>query len=378
MGHGPQGYGPPIQPDITHRAGLTHHQGDHGDDGGLDGFFTQSLATTQSSGSGGGSFERDRGSDGELLALLDVFHTDSNNQNHHNSNNNHNNNHSSSQRTNGYDDPLGAPFPPHEGHGLGGDGYDSEGGGQGKFTSVTAVGRSHGQGQGHYSSSSSRGVGEEKGGGEGVGSSGGVDMKGLRWTTLDARYSDQLGADEAQVSAPSDRGWHSTTLLQGGGNQQAHVDAYESTSHADNTGHGHVTNDKRKGKGQSGSGGSDNGGMWWLNKCDGNVIVVFGGLRYVSTNSTQLRTDTDLILIASLPPFLPSIMILIRYKHNAVPEPFSSSDLHSRLNTFVGVGSVEVGVSDQDCLSDTYVYDTDNKAWYCSKATYKPAGRCVT
>jgi len=58
-----------------------------------------------------------------------------------------------------------------------------------------------------------------------------------------------------------------------------------------------------------------------------------------------------------------------------VPEPFSSSDLHSRLNTFVGVGSVEVGVSDQDCLSDTYVYDTDNKAWYCSKATYKPAGR---
>ena len=190
MGHGPQGYGPPIQPDITLRAGLQQSHphlltGDHdhdqgGGDDGLDGFFTQSLATTQSSGSAAAglraAYERDQGSDGELLALLDVFHTD----NHHHDNNNQNNyahGARASQRANGYDDPLGAPFLSHEGQGLGGTGggYD-ESDGQGVFTSVTAVGglQEQGQGQGQgldHLSSSYRGVGEEKGG-EGVGGSG--------------------------------------------------------------------------------------------------------------------------------------------------------------------------------------------------------------
>ena len=95
---------------------------------------------------------------------------------------------------------------------------------------------------------------------------------------LSVRYSDQLGADEAQVSAPSDRGWHTTTLLQGGGNQQAHVD--------DATAATAPPTDKRRGR--NGRGVDNGNGMWWLNKCDGNVIVVFGGLRYYKQhNSTQ-------------------------------------------------------------------------------------------
>ena len=46
-----------------------------------------------------------------------------------------------------------------------------------------------------------------------------------------------------------------------------------------------------------------------------------------------------------------------------VPEPFATdaAELQTRTNTFAGVGSVEAGVSDQDCLADTYVYDLDNK-----------------
>ena len=213
MGYGPEGFGAPIQPDISLRAGLQHsHPLPHphsavGDKdptdqgGGLEeGFFTQSLATSQSSlGSKatatnrglGSSYERDHGSDGELLALLDVFHTNSNN-NDNSSNAGFDDRHGAraSQRSNGYEDPLGAPFPPHEGQGLGGagGGYDDSDG-LGAFTSVTAVGGLQGLDHHHHptSSSSSRGVGEEKGGGGG--SVGGVDMKGLRWTTLDARCS---------------------------------------------------------------------------------------------------------------------------------------------------------------------------------------------
>ena len=91
------------------------------------------------------------------------------------------------------------------------------------------------------------------------------------------------------MSAPSDRGWHSTTLLQGGGNQQAHgtdappPPASHGTDHhqGQRTGHGQGQGKGRgKGKGK-GQGEGVDGGMWWLNKCDGNVIVVFGGLRWV-------------------------------------------------------------------------------------------------
>ena len=128
--------------------------------GGLEeAFFTQSLATSQATSVGskatatnrglGSSYERDHGSDGELLALLDVFHTNTNN-NDNNNNAGFNDRHGAraSQRSNGYEDPLGAPFPPHEGQGLGGagggGGYD-ESDGLGAFTSVTAVGGLQGQ-----------------------------------------------------------------------------------------------------------------------------------------------------------------------------------------------------------------------------------------
>ena len=173
MGYGPEGFGAPIQPDISLRAGLQHshplphphsavgdkEQSDQGGGGLEEAFFTQSLATSQAASVGskataanrglGSSYERDRGSDGELLALLDVFHTSSNN-NDNNNNAGFNDRHGAraSQRSNGYEDPLGAPFPPHEGQGLGGagggGGYD-ESDGLGAFTSVTAVGGLQGQ-----------------------------------------------------------------------------------------------------------------------------------------------------------------------------------------------------------------------------------------
>ena len=97
------------------------------------------------------------------------------------------------------------------------------------------------------------------------------------------------------MSAPSDRGWHTTTLLQGGGNQQAHVDT--PADHGPDPGQGQG-NDKRRRRGR----GVDNGnGMWWLNKCDGNVIVVFGGLRYMYKHN-NLPAAT--VLIASSLPLL--------------------------------------------------------------------------
>ena len=50
-------------------------------------------------------------------------------------------------------------------------------------------------------------------------------------------------------------------------------------------------------------------------------------------------------------------------------------ELQKKKSTFAGVGTIELGSSDMNCLSDTFIYDLTNKAWYCSNASYKPVGR---
>lgn len=109
-------------------------------------------------------------------------------------------------RADGFDDPYGAPFPEP----LGGarEAADDDA----HFAPLRALG-------GEYFSEvkTTEGPGGAQEHGHG-GRSRGVDIAGLRWASLDARYSDKLGGDDATVSAPSDRGWHTTVLLQGGGN----------------------------------------------------------------------------------------------------------------------------------------------------------------